>query len=188
MKVRARVGVGLLAVCVCACTGAMPQKRIQADGTLQTDGMLQADGTLQVDPGSPIVPGQLDHMVLSGSVLNQSNGPIAGVEISFTYLKSTAPGTFFSQTIVTSDASGFYQATFDAVPDAIDGRLAFVDLWPSNTYELDHRYLRVLTQTPTVDFHLRTIEMINVGDTARVTVGTSDSICSNNVRTPPVGS
>ena len=81
--------------------------------------------TFQANSGPPIVPGQLNHMVLSGTLSDSGGAPVPGGLISFVYLTSTAPGTYLSQDLVTADGSGNYTATFDAVPDAIDGGLSF---------------------------------------------------------------
>ena len=134
----------------------------------------------------PVTPGQINSVVLSGFVRDQSGTPIPGARIVLLYCATVCNESLDLST----DETGRYVASFDAIPDGYAGALAWA--WVEkdffSRYELDSRFVRVTTRRATFDFVLREIEWISAEDSTNVTVTANDPLCFNDAQDPSFGS
>jgi len=128
-----------------------------------------------------IVPGMTNTILLSGVVADPGGAGIPDATIDLLYLASPSAASY-SYLLVTTDSSGHYTATFDAVPDAIDGGVAFAGIGKAG-YEGQYHYIMIDTQTAEYDVTMRPGPIqISTGQTIEVTVAANDSICNNNLQ------
>ena len=121
------------------------------------------------------------HDLVIGGRCRSGRCRIPGATISLLYLPSPSAKTY-SYLTTTTDANGNYAVTFDAVPDAIDGGLAFAALDETPGYAFEYRYVRINTRTAVYNFAQRPAVLITAGQTIELTVAADDSICDNNVQ------
>ena len=145
--------------------------------------------TLQTSDPAPdlIIPGQVNPMLLSGFVRDQSGTPVSGARIIFRYCASTLCNNL--PLVLFTDDAGHYEARFDAVP-GYDGSIGWAwvekDVWFG--YEVDNRFVRVTTRHATYNFILREIEWIPAEGSTDVTVSVNDPLCFNDAQDPSFGS
>jgi carbohydrate binding protein with CBM6 domain len=134
----------------------------------------------------PIVPGQLNPIVLSGFVRDQAGMPIADARVVFRYCSTLCN----AEAVLHTDGAGHYELSFDAVPDGYFGALAWARLDKDffTRYEHDSRFITVATQHANYDFVLRDIEWLTADGATDVTVDPNDPVCINNAQDPSFGS
>jgi hypothetical protein len=133
---------------------------------------------LRFTSGVAIVRGTTNTMTLSGFIHDSTGTGIPGAGLDFLYLPSPSARSY-SYVRATTDSTGHYSVTFDAVPDAIDGGVAFASVGKAG-YEIHYHYIFVDTTTAEFDLTMLPIVQISAGQTIEVTVTANNSICVNN--------
>ena len=123
---------------------------------------------------------------VTGTVTDEDGAPLAGAQLLFDFLSSTAPGAPFSQIFVKSDADGKFRVDATAVlfrthPPGMDDAFAMVWTGSGLAYDFDYRYvLASAVSDMRIMLHRRT--QIVAGDSVQVTIVPDDAICTNNVQ------
>ena len=140
---------------------------------------------LTPQPSPTASGGQQAGFELTGTVTGDDGRVIAGTKVAVNFQPSS--GGHFIDVSTTTDSTGKYDVTFDAVQGGyLEGATALV-LVAADGYEDEFRWFRPASgaRLQTVDLHPRAIRQITAGDTASVTVTPDDTPCINNVQDFP---
>lgn len=163
----ARFPVTIVALVIAGCSGKNSNPLTPQQVTTTTSGGQQAG------------------FELTGMVTGDDGRVISGTKVIVNFQPSS--GGHFIDASTTTDSTGKYDVTFDAVQGRyLEGATALVSVG-ADGYESEYRWFRPTSsdRPQTLDLHPRAIRQVTAGETASVTVTPDDTPCINNVQDFP---